>query len=293
MQELIDDFQRDLGTCDDIESALRIGRPVLSLPYCDSIIRRCWPIFEKRIHEIAPNRKPESIAILDLSGVFHACWSIDEEEAQAMTLRKIESLCKFAICNHFVIAVDSDTSWRKEEYPEYKATRDRKPASFYELRKRTIDAASLAYPIASVDHHEADDVIASLVFSAKLLRNSVTVISEDKDMWQCLGNGTCIYAHRSDEYRTDEWLESNHGINVKQVVDYLCITGKDNIPKPSGLGKAFAQDNLGKFGSFAGIVEAAGQLTEDKRKKLFEFAPKYWQASRLHSLKKHLDVFWS
>lgn len=93
-----------------------------------------------------------------------------------------------------ILACDSK-SWRKESFPEYKASRkksrDESDADWSEIfemlnRITTEIEENMPYPVLKVDGAEADDIIATLVESTQEFgqHEPVMIISGDKDFIQ-------------------------------------------------------------------------------------------------------------
>ena len=93
-----------------------------------------------------------------------------------------------------ILACDN-TSWRKEQYPQYKfkrkSARDESPldwTKFFTILNNIRDeiAQEMPYPVVHVERAEADDVIATLVESTQEFGQNepVMIVSSDKDFIQ-------------------------------------------------------------------------------------------------------------
>jgi len=91
-----------------------------------------------------------------------------------------------------VICTDTHSSWRKEAFPEYKASRKAAReesttdwVSLFEIINKITDEirAFFPYKIIQVPHAEADDVIGALVYN-KYEDENILIISSDKDFIQ-------------------------------------------------------------------------------------------------------------
>jgi len=98
------------------------------------------------------------------------------------------------VYGEMVIACDS-SSWRKEVFPEYKASRKKKREAssvdwnkFFTMANIVRDEIkeNFPYPVITVDRAEADDIIGTLVSdSQEFGRNEETlIVSADKDFLQ-------------------------------------------------------------------------------------------------------------
>ena len=135
-------------------------------------------------------------------------------------------------------------------------------------------------------------MMASIAFRCKLLGHYCTIVTDDKDLWQCLGNKTTIYSPRAKEFRDENWLLANHKIGPKQVVDWLCMTGKDDAPACPGIGPKTASELLSKFSNFWDIYAARDTFTAKRKAAIEGFAKEdYWIAQDLHKLRIDLCGF--
>jgi hypothetical protein len=91
----------------------------------------------------------------------------------------------------FVVCCDSAKNWRKDSFPEYKATRRKKKEddttdwkSLYAFLDEMIEdlRENFPYKVIQVDRAEADDIIA--VLSEHVATNPTLIISSDKDFIQ-------------------------------------------------------------------------------------------------------------
>jgi 5'-3' exonuclease len=90
-----------------------------------------------------------------------------------------------------------------------------------------------------------------------------------------------------------EWLKTELKITPKQMVDWLCLVGKDDIPSPHKIGEVTASQWLESYGSVVGIHDARESLTKLKRETIEAYVRKdYWLARDMHTLKKNLNIFW-
>ncbi len=92
-----------------------------------------------------------------------------------------------------VVAIDSASSWRKKEFPYYKAKRnkDRNASSIdwnhlYSCIKSIVDEIDqfMPYPVIQVDGAEADDIIGTLARAAIKHQDMTVICSGDTDFIQ-------------------------------------------------------------------------------------------------------------
>jgi 5'-3' exonuclease len=191
---------------------------------------------------------------------------------------------------HFIVAFDSDRSFRKDLLASFKADRPDDPI------KRELDAArpmivqSLTDAGIQVEVHdgrEADDVIASVATQCQILGEECLIVTEDKDCWQALGPNTTIYSRRGDAFYGTTWLMQEHKISPKQVIDWLCMVGKNGVDGVSGIGKTTASNLLHSYGSYIDAM-LTDSVAEKHRLALKEFD--YWTARSVHTLDRRLRI---
>ena len=105
-------------------------------------------------------------------------------------------------CGQMVIACDS-RSWRKDVFPEYKASRKTNRAKdkhdwpmIFDLIEDTLNdlRANFPYAVIKIDKAEADDIIGALTIhkSMPLIGEDVVIVSADKDFIQLQKYGHVI-----------------------------------------------------------------------------------------------------
>ena len=99
-----------------------------------------------------------------------------------------------------------------------------------------------------------------------------------------------MVAWSKGEYTNAEGVEEKVGIKPNQIVDYLCLTGKDDVPSAVGIGPQTAAQWLKEHGDFIGIYDHRHSLTEKKREAVEQFAPHYWVARTCHTLNRRLEI---
>lgn len=125
----------------------------------------------------------------------HTNAQIEENMVRHMILNSLRSYrVKFgAEYGEMVIACDNTNYWRKKVFPYYKANRKKAQeksdldwkAVFECLNKIRAELKEFfPYRVIDIESAEADDVIATLVFSASLEAKNVLILSGDKDFIQ-------------------------------------------------------------------------------------------------------------
>jgi DNA polymerase I len=164
---------------------------------------------------------------------------------------------------HIGVAFDiSRATFRREEYPEYKAGRGETPEDFrgqVELIRRVLDALAIRY--VAVENYEADDVIATLTKQAESEGMDVLICTGDRDALQLVDDQvTVLYPRRgvSEMTRfTPASVEEKYGLTPAQYPDFAAIRGdpSDNLPNIPGVGEKTAAKWVREYGSLTVLAE--------------------------------------
>ncbi len=173
--------------------------------------------------------------------------------------------------DYLAVVFDAGTSQREEEYPEYKATREKMPDELASSLPR-IRAVVEAFGdrVVEVEGYEADDVIGTLARQAEAAGLESVIVSGDKDFYQLVrpgvhlmnpgrGGPTGVEAEWVDESNASE----KFGIPPERVIDYLALIGdsSDNVPGAPGIGPKTAVKLLEKYGDLDGVLAHAGDIS--------------------------------
>ena len=153
-----------------------------------------------------------------------------------MMLNNIKAIKnKFSQFGDIVVCLDSKNYWRRDIYPEYKASRKKSRdesnidynAVFKAVDELTQNLIScFPYKVIQVDKCEADDIIAVLTMNYSLLED-VIIISSDKDFKQLLKYpNTTLYNPITNE----KVKMSADEINQYEIFHTLNGDDSDNIP---------------------------------------------------------------
>ena len=162
-------------------------------------------------------------------------------------------------------------SFRKGLYSEYKANRTEMPEDMVPQFPyiKTI-AYALGIPSIEKTGFEADDVIGTLVQTARAHDFEVFIVSGDKDFAQVLRPHVWILDTMKNQKIGPKEAKEKWGVEPSQMIDYLAIVGdsSDNIPGVKGLGPKGAQKLLEEFGSLEKIYENLDQIKGAAHEKL-------------------------
>jgi DNA polymerase-1 len=173
---------------------------------------------------------------------------------------------------------DSGSSFRKETFPEYKATREKLSDDLqqdFDRGMQRIAALLEAYhiPIITVPGYEADDVLGTLARQAVEQKINVVIVSGDKDFQQLVRPGVWLLnPGRGGSANIEEhWVSVDNaterlGVPPELVRDYLAMVGdsSDNIPGVKGIGDKGAAELVNQYGTIENILAHANEITKKR-----------------------------
>lgn len=179
--------------------------------------------------------------------------------------------------DYIAVALESETkTFRQDIYPEYKAHRPEVPQDL--LRQvpyllKLCDAFKLHQ--VSVEGYEADDVMASLALLAKKAGMEVVLVTNDKDLFQMVGEGITMMAMKKGadiEWYTPESGKEKYGVSPEQMGDKLALTGdsSDNIPGAPGIGEKGAIQLLEEYGTLENLLKHASHVKSKRYRESLE-----------------------
>ncbi|HEX2732783.1 MAG TPA: DNA polymerase I [Polyangiaceae bacterium] len=247
---------------------------------------------------------PDVLYLVDLSGyVFRAYHAIaplaspsgEPTHAVFGTVNMLERLVRQCRPERFAVAMDSRTpTFRKELYPEYKATRPAPPDDLKQQMRRVMEVIE-AFPIPCFqkDGFEADDLIASVVKQCRANGMRTVIVSADKDLMQLVGDDVVLWDTMRDKVFGVEEVRERFGVELHQVRDALALMGdtSDNIPGVAGVGPKTAKDLLSQYGDLDGIYRNLDQIKAKKLKEsLREHETEARMSQRLVTLKDDIEL---
>jgi DNA polymerase-1 len=199
---------------------------------------------------------------------------------------------------HIAVAFDkSRQTFRLQEYPEYKAKRNKTPEEFSSqlpLINEVLDALRIKH--LAKEGYEADDIIATLVTQALDGGYEVLILSGDRDAFQLVTeDATVLYPMRgvSELARmTPAAVEERYGVTPQRYPDLAAIVGEtsDNLPGVPGVGPGFAARWLKEYDGLDGVVAHADLITGKKGEALREHLGDVIRNRRLNALVRDLDL---
>ncbi|WP_410538979.1 DNA polymerase I [Streptomyces sp. KL2] len=235
--------------------------------------------------------EPQDRRLLLLDGhslAYRAFFALPEENFSTTTGQPTNAIYGFAsmLANtlrdedptHLAVAFDvSRTTWRTEEFADYKANRSKSPDGFkgqVELIGELLDAMGIRR--FAVEGFEADDIIATLATQAVAEGFQVSIVTGDRDSFQLVNDATTVlYPTRgvSELTRfTPSMVEEKYGLTPEQYPDFAALRGdpSDNLPGIPGVGEKTAAKWIRQFGSLAELLERADEVKGKVGEKLRE-----------------------
>ncbi|MFZ7128210.1 MAG: DNA polymerase I [Desulfobacterales bacterium] len=162
-------------------------------------------------------------------------------------------------------------TFRHERFSDYKANRPPMPDDMVlqlPYIKKVIEG--FRFPTIELEGFEADDLIGTIARVSVRQGFEVIMVTGDKDFVQLLEPRVTIWDPMKDLTIDHEGFRDSKGIEPRQVVDVMGLSGdtSDNIPGVPGIGPKIALALIRDFGSLEGLYEQVDTLRS--RKKLFE-----------------------
>ena len=169
---------------------------------------------------------------------------------------------------HIAVAFDVNrNTFRREQFPDYKANRAATPVEFKgqtELITEVLDALGIRH--AALEGYEADDIIATWATTAAADGVDVMILTGDRDSLQLVNDRiTVLYPRKgvSDLVpMTPAAVMEKYGVTPQQYPDVAAMRGdsSDNLPGVPGVGEKTAASWLAKYDNLQGLVAHADEL---------------------------------
>src|SRR5438093_1045378 len=187
-----------------------------------------------------------------------------------------------------VIDAGDETVFRKEIFPEYKATRQSRPEDFFPQEKRILEIVKDAgVPIFVKAGFEADDLIATMARELCEEDFEVFLVSKDKDLRQILTPCVHMYDPAADEVIDEKKMEEKVGYSPREAVEVQTLMGDaiDNVPGIPGVGEKTAAKLVKKYGSADAVLQHLDELTPKMRENFQQYGDRLKVARQLVTLK--------
>jgi len=163
----------------------------------------------------------------------------------------------------------SSKTFRKDWYPEYKATRIKAPDDLYAQIPVTRElVGALNMPWIELENYEADDIIGTLARQAEERGDlDIVIATGDKDQLQLIDKSTVVDMFNPRGLEPTRYdlakMQEKYQLTPLQFIDYKALVGdtSDNIPGVAGIGDVGARKLLAAYHSLDGIYEHIGEIT--------------------------------
>jgi DNA polymerase-1 len=180
-----------------------------------------------------------------------------------------------------VILDSREPTFRHQQFPDYKATREKMPDELQAQLPRIQQLfEAFRVPVLEIAHEEADDVIGTLARRGAENGLDVFIVSGDKDFYQLIDDhvkllnpGRGGVAAVGEEVVDVTNAAEKFGVGPDQVTDILGLMGdsSDNIPGVPGVGIKTARKLVTEWGSVEGLYANIDQAGTPKlRERLTE-----------------------
>ena len=177
--------------------------------------------------------------------------------------------------DYIVFALDAKgDTFRNELFDGYKAQRPSVPEDLLKQLPIAISwIEQMGFKTAIRTGFEADDIVASIAFDAKLKGLEVRVVSHDKDLYQLIEDD---YIYLFDPIKKVVINEAKcfekYGVHPKQFTDYQSLLGDsaDNIPGVKGVGAKTAEALIQQFGTLENIYANLENIEKKRWRILLE-----------------------
>ena len=127
---------------------------------------------------------------------------------------------------------------------------------------KVLDLLKIKY--TEVDTYEADDMIASYVFSY-FGRYDIIISSQDSDFYSLINDSVNVFKYRGikSELVTKEKIFEKYHIDSKYFADYKALIGdnSDNIKGVYGIGPKTATSLINEYGNIINIINNANEIS--------------------------------
>lgn len=304
-EERVTEINKQIAEATEVQQLVDVARTIWACYEQIWFLTACAPKLSMQLKRLKAERPARLILGVDLKAVAYLCYSRSKEKSTSAPMRQqfvdyLKNL-KAAMAKEgptenmlAIFADEPETgSWRYGAHPDWKSKREPAEESFMagltEIREM-IDKKGLQR--LSVDSFEADDVLASLSLSYNAMGDTVLIVANDRDLYQTLGVHTSMWWAGSC-YGRDQ-LKKEHGLDPRQMVDWLSLIGKNDLPKPNRVGEKTADKILVTFGSYLNAIDNIGQVEKQFGESIAESLREFyytWVVVRpLHTLRRTLEI---
>ncbi len=170
---------------------------------------------------------------------------------------------------------DVGTSFRREQFAEYKATRPKLPDDLAVQLARARDVVeAFNIPQFGIERYEADDLLGTLAKQAADRNADTIIVTGDTDTFQLVGPRVSVLTFSrqfGDTILYDEAkIRERYRLEPHQLIDFKALKGdpSDNIPGVPGVGEKTATKLIQTYGSIENLYAKLDTLEPKLRDKL-------------------------
>ncbi len=188
-------------------------------------------------------------------------------------------------------------SFRTEEYPEYKGTRDETPEEFkgqVELISQVLDAMGIVS--LRKEGYEADDILATLASRGADAGMRVLLVSGDRDTFQTVTDSvTVLYPGQGPgdlRRMTPEAIEEKYGVPPERYPEIAALVGEtsDNLPGVPGVGPKTAAQWITAYDGLDNLLARADEVKGKRGEALRDHLDDVTRNRRLNRLLTDLEL---
>ncbi len=252
--------------------------------------------------ELSPEIRPRLLLLDGHSLAYRAFFALPVENFSTTTGQHTNAVYGFTsmlinvmrdeVPTHIAVAFDkSRQTFRLEEYPEYKAKRNKTPDEFKSqlpLIQEVLDALHITH--IELDGFEADDIIATLTTQAVAQGQEVLILTGDRDALQLVGtDSTVLYPMRgvSELARmTPDAIEAKYGVPPHRYPEIAALVGEDsdNLPGVPGVGPKTAAKWINEYDGLDGVITHADKIKGKAGESLREHLADVMRNRKLNAL---------
>lgn len=165
---------------------------------------------------------------------------------------------KHVTATHFAVIFDKGKSAKRVAlYPDYKAQRKPMDDALLSQLDLVRDATrAFGFPVVEDYGVEADDLLASYAEAFAAIQEPVTIVTQDKDLFQVMREGIDLYCPQKERLLDADDCIERLGVPPYQAVDAQALIGdaSDNIPGVKSIGKVYAGQLLKEFGDLDNVL---------------------------------------
>jgi 5'-3' exonuclease len=169
--------------------------------------------------------------------------------------------------------------YRTDLYPPYHAHRPPMPDTLADQWGRAPELyEALGWTVTGHDELEADDLMHSYAAAEVAAGGHAQILTGDRDMFQCAGDGITVLLQRARQQGPDEMgaaeVEERYGIAPSVVPDFIALRGdpSDGLPGAKGIGEKTAAELLRRHGSLEAAIAGAIREKPSVRRALLDQA---------------------